>query len=195
MPDPVLHLIAGPNGAGKSTLYERVIGPATHLEFVNADLIAEQCWPDDPASKAYEAAALADERRAELIEARASFVTETIFSHESKLALIDSAADGGYLVTLHIVLVSEELAVARVGNRVSSGGHDVPVDKIRARYTRLWPLLATAISKVDAVTVYDNIRADAPFRVAATFEHGSLVGTSALPPWTPEPLRGLDAYE
>jgi len=43
MADPVLHLLAGPNGAGKSTLHEKVIGPTTHLEFVNADVIGS--WP------------------------------------------------------------------------------------------------------------------------------------------------------
>ena len=37
---PVLYLIVGPNGAGKTTLFERVIGPATGLEFVNADRFA-----------------------------------------------------------------------------------------------------------------------------------------------------------
>lgn len=39
MTGPVLHVIVGPNGAGKSTLYTRVLGPETHLPFVNADLM------------------------------------------------------------------------------------------------------------------------------------------------------------
>jgi len=63
MPDPVLHLLAGPNGAGKSMLHDTVIGPATHLEFVSADLIAAQRWPEDPAGSSYKAASLAAERR------------------------------------------------------------------------------------------------------------------------------------
>lgn len=191
MSDPVLHLIAGPNGAGKSTLYERVLEPATHLEFVNADLIAEQRWPDDPASRGYEAAALAAERRSELIAARGSFATETVFSHESKLELVRIAVDAGYLVTLHVVIVPEELAVARVVSRVRVGGYHVPEDKIRARYSRVWPLLAAAIPAVDTVAVYDNSRADTPFKVVASFERGSVVGTPDWPPWTPDPLRTL----
>lgn len=189
MRDPVLHLLVGPNGAGKSTLYDTVIGPATHLEFVNADVIAEQRWPDDPAGKSYDAAVLAAERRAELIEARVSFATETVFSHESKLELVGTAVASGYLVTLHIVLVPEALAVARVANRVDVGGHTVPPDKIRARYGRLWPLVANAIRVVDDATVYDNSRARKPFRVVARFEHGVAVGEPAWPAWAPQALR------
>jgi len=189
MPDPVLHLLAGPNGAGKSTLYDTVIGPATHLEFVNADVIAAQRWPDDPIGKSYEAAVVAAERRTELIEARVSFVTETVFSHESKLELVRTAIDAGYLVTLHVVLVPEALAVGRVANRVDVGGHAVPQAKIRERYVRLWPLVATAIGVVENATVYDNSRAQRPFRVVAVFEHGVAVGEPDWPAWTPEALR------
>lgn len=188
MPDPVLHLLVGPNGAGKSTLYDTVIGPATHLELVNADVIAAQRWPDDPAGKSYDAAVVAAERRAELIEAGMSFATETVFSHESKLELVRVAVDAGYLVTLHVVLVPEALAVARVTNRVGLGGHTVPEDKIRERYLRLWPLVSTAIGIVDNATVYDNSGAGRPFRVIATFEHGSAVGEPDWPAWTPEAL-------
>ena len=189
MADPVLHLLAGPNGAGKSSLYERVIGPVTHLEFVNADVIAVQRWPEDPAGRSYDAAKVAAERRAELIEARASFVTETVFSHASKLDLVGVALDAGYLVTLHVILVPEELAVARVAHRVRGGGHVVPEEKIRGRYLRLWPLVATAIRMVDTAAVYDNSRGATPFRVVARFAHGRIGADADWPPWTPDALR------
>jgi predicted ABC-type ATPase len=189
MSDPVLHLLAGPNGAGKSTLYDMVIGPVTRLEFVNADVIAVEQWPEDPAGRSYDAAVVAAERRSALIGARTSFVTETVFSHESKLALVQSAVAAGYLVTLHVVIVPEALAVARVTSRVEVGGHAVPEDKIRQRYLRLWPLVVAAIAVVDTATVYDNSRAQRPFRTIASFEHGSVVGAPDWPPWTPEALR------
>ena len=188
MTDPVLHLLVGPNGAGKTSLYEHVLGPTTHLEFVNADIIAAARWPDDAAAMSYEAAVLATERRSELIETRTSFVTETVFSHGSKLKLVQSARDAGYLVSLHVVLVPEALAVARVTNRVEVGGHHVPEEKIRARYSRLWPLVTSAIVLVDNATVYDNSRAAKPFRVVARFERGVLVGQPDWPTWTPDAL-------
>jgi predicted ABC-type ATPase len=189
MSDPVLHLVVGPNGAGKSTLYERVIGPATHLEFVNADLIAVQRWPEDPAGRSYDAAADAAERRAELIGEGVSFVAETVFSHESKLELVHDAVAAGYLVTLHVVMVPEALAVARVANRVEAGGHTVPKDKIGQRYVRLWPLVAEAVGLVDSAVVYDNTRARRPFWIVARFEHGHVIGEPDWPAWTPKALR------
>ena len=78
--DPVLHVIAGPNGAGKSAFYSYVL----QLAFVNADLIAAQRWPGAEVVHAYQAAALAADERAQRISQRRSFVTEAVFSHESK---------------------------------------------------------------------------------------------------------------
>jgi predicted ABC-type ATPase len=189
MADPVLHLVAGPNGAGKSTLYDLVIGPVTNLEFVNADVIAAREWPDDAAAHAYDASRLAAERRDALLAARTSFVTETVFSHESKVDLVKAASAAGYLVTLHVVLVPEDLAVARVHNRVDNGGHAVPEDKVRARYSRIWALVAGAIPITDEAKVYDNSSASEPFRVVASFERGVAVSKPAWPRWTPKDLR------
>lgn len=191
MADPVLHLLAGPNGAGKSTLFAKVIGPATRLEFVNADDIAAQRWPDDSQARSYDAAAVAAKRRAELLDAHASFVTETVFSHESKVELVQDARGAGYLVTIHVVLVPEELAVARVAKRVEYGGHAVPEEKVRTRFHRLWPLVAEAIGVADTALVYDNSRINPAFRLVASFERGSLVGDADWPPWTPSDLRNL----
>lgn len=190
MSDPVLHILVGPNGAGKSSLFDAVIGPTTHLEFVNADVIAAEHWPDDPAGQSYEAAALAAARRLELIKQRRSFVTETVFSHESKLELLHVAIEARYLVTLHVVMVPEALAVARVAHRVNAGGHFVPEAKIRERYARLWPLVAAAIEIADKTIVYDNSRAARPFRVVSNYDHGSVAGAPDWPTWTPAALLG-----
>lgn len=189
--DPVLHLLAGPNGAGKSSLYDLVIGPTTHLEFVNADLVAQDRWPDDPEVRSYDAAMVAADRRAQLIDARRSFATETVFSHESKIDLLRTAIAADYLVVLHVVAVPEALAVARVASRVHVGGHAVPEHKIRERYARLWPLVAEATRTANATTVYDNSRAARPFRVVARFEHGRVIGEPDWPAWTPDPLRAV----
>jgi len=113
-PDPLLHLVAGPNGAGKTTLAARVIAPVTHLPFVNADVIAAERWPLAQAEHAYDASQVAAQVRQELIAARSSFISETVFSHPSKLVLIHDAQDAGYHVTLHVVLVPEDTTVARV---------------------------------------------------------------------------------
>ena len=45
-----LDLVVGPNGAGKSTFVELVLAPnRPNVTFVNADVIAAQRWPQDPA--------------------------------------------------------------------------------------------------------------------------------------------------
>jgi predicted ABC-type ATPase len=190
MADPVLHLLAGPNGSGKSTLWALVLEPELHLEFVNADEINEQRWPDDPGDHAYEAARLAGVRRDELIAARASFATETVFSHESKVELVRAAVEAGYLVTLHVVVVPVDTAVARVDNRVENGGHSVPEIKVRERYGRLFAHVVNAIGLAEHALVYDNTTAATPFRPIAEFERGALLW-SGWPSWAPEELATL----
>ncbi len=191
MSSPVLNLIVGPNGAGKSTLYAKVIGPTTRLDFVNADEIAHARWPGEEVERSYDAAVLAAEERDRRIADRRSFVAETVFSHESKLALIDQARANGYVVILHVVIVPEELAVARVADRVQVGEHDVPEDKIRSRYHRLWPLVVDAIGRVDEAHVYDNSTTAAALRRVASFFSGQPLEEPSWPEWTPEPLRSL----
>jgi len=193
MPSPVLVVLAGPNGAGKTTLFERVLAPVMHLEFVNADRIAAERWPDAQAENGYEAARIAADRRQQLLSQGRSFITETVFSHPSKLELMTTAKDRGYRVHLHVVLIPEELSVARVASRVEHGGHDVPEDKIRGRYTRLWGHLRAAVAAADDAWVYDNSRAASPLRVVAQFVSGQLVTAPTWPTWVSSRLDLPDA--
>ena len=181
-----LDLVAGPNGAGKSTFVELTLAPLLPGSvFVNADEIAKQRWPKDPAAHAYDAALIAAETRARLIELGRPFIAETVFSHPSKLELIDTAHTAGYTVVLHVVLIPEELAVARVAYRVQSGGHPVAENKIRERYHRLWTLVAAAIARCDQATVYDNSGLKGP-RIVAQMSGGFTVGSPTWPGWTPQ---------
>jgi predicted ABC-type ATPase len=184
-----LDLVAGPNGAGKSTFVELTLAPLLPASvFVNADEIAKQRWPKDPAAHAYEAALIAAETRTKLVELGLSFIAETVFSHPCKLELIDTAHTAGYTVVLHVVLIPEELAVARVAYRVQAGGHPVAENKIRERYQRLWTLVAEAISRCDQATVYDNSGLKGP-RIVAQMSEGFIVGSPAWPDWTPQALQ------
>jgi predicted ABC-type ATPase len=184
-----LDLVAGPNGAGKSTFVELTLAPLlVGSAFVNADEIAIARWPDDPAEHASEAAMIAAETREKLIELGRSFIAETVFSHPSKLELIDTAHAAGYIVVLHVLLIPEELAVKRVDYRVRAGGHPVAQNKIRERYQRLWALLAEAITRCEQATVYDNSSIKGP-RIVAQMSHGFIVGAPEWPAWTPQPLQ------
>jgi predicted ABC-type ATPase len=191
--DPVLHVLAGPNGSGKSTFYNEVLAGLTRLPFVNADLIARDRWPGQELEHGYDAAAVADQARDAMITRRSSFITETVFSHPSRVDLVARAIAAGYRVTLHVLLIPEDLATARVADRVAHGGHAVPEDRIRQRYRRLWGHVARAIALVHTARVYDNSLAEVAFRVVAVFHDGKLVGSADWPAWTPAELLQLGA--
>ncbi|GAB97364.1 putative ABC-type ATPase [Kineosphaera limosa] len=185
---PILHLLAGPNGSGKSTYVRHVIAPIADLPFVKADVIAAARWPQAQLEHAYDASRAAEGERQRLLADRKSFISETVFSHRSKVDLVGQAVRLGYIVHLHVLLIPVELSVARVADRVSEGGHDVPERKIRERYDRLWSLIAQARGLADRTEILDNSSAATPFRVVATYEHGELVGTASWPTWTPAAL-------
>lgn len=187
---PLLHLLAGPNGSGKSSYVRDILSPATPLPFINADEIAAELWPDAQAEHAYDASKIAEARRRDRISERSSFISETVFSHPSKVQLVADAVQAGYLVSLHVVIVPVELTVQRVVERVRRGGHEVPEQKIRERYGRLWEHIGAAIQIADITEVLDNSSAREPFRRCARFAHGALEGPPSWPLWAPSALTG-----
>lgn len=182
-----LDLVVGPNGAGKSTFVDQVLLPVLpHRAFVNADEIAKVYWPGDEVEKSLVAARLAEVLRVAFVAMREPFVAETVFSHASKVHLVREALAGGYRVHLHVLMLPEDDAVARVAKRVGQGGHEVPEEKIRSRYQRLWVNVAEAIRLCDTADVYDNT-GHRPVRVAR-FSGGIAHGTVSWPAWTPAAL-------
>lgn len=110
-----------------------------------------------------------------------------MFSHPSKLELVDAAQAAGYTVIVHGLLIPEPLAVLRVRHRVAAGGHHVPESKIRERYGRLWRLVAAAALDADAATFYDNSAITGP-RIVAQIVGGFVVGAPTWPAWAPPDL-------
>lgn len=186
---PLLHLLAGPNGAGKSSYVRDILVPVTQLPVINADEIAAERWPNARAEHAYDAARIAEAQRRDRIAEGTSFISETVFSHPSKVQLVADAVEAGYLVHLHVIMVPVELTVQRVLERVRRGGHVVPEQKIRDRYDRLWEHVSTAIRLADVAEVLDNSSARMPFRACARFAHGALIGSASWPVWTPAALN------
>lgn len=128
--------------------------------------------------------------RDDALSHRRSFITETVFSHPSKVDLIRQSVLAGYLVTLHVILIPEDVAVMRVEYRVTQGGHKVPETKVRERYRRLWHLVAEARELASRCIFYDNSLASRPFLPIANYESGRLVGRPAWPEWAPSGLTG-----
>jgi predicted ABC-type ATPase len=186
---PILVAVAGPNGAGKTTFYGAHLAPAG-LRLVNADELARALD-----ISAYEAAEVAGKLREALVQQRESFVFETVFSDPvgDKRAFLRRAADAGYTVVLCFIgLASAELSEERVAMRVLQGGHDVPSDKLAARFGRSLENLRHAIRELPHVLVFDNSDLAHPFRKVAEFEGGKAVElASPLPRWVP--WRGMRA--
>ena len=162
MGQPVFYLLAGPNGAGKSTLYRALVLSGTisaTAEFVNADLYEAERLQHiaDPEQRSEQARQWADTRRTKLLQAGQSFVSETVFSHASKLALIQEAQAKGFFVMLLLVALDQpERLLARVVQRVLEGGHAVPPERILARYPRTLDNLTQAVRLADAAILYDS---------------------------------------
>ena len=168
--NPDIVALAGPNGAGKSTigpvLLRETLGIST---FVNADVIAQGLSAFDPEGAAFEAGRILLERLEDLARRRASFAFETTLAGRAYLNRIAGLTALEY--RFHVVflwLESAELAVARVEERVRSGGHAVPAEVVRRRYCsgidnflRLYRPLATTWR------LYDN-SAGPPPRLVAT---------------------------
>ena len=153
---PELVMVAGPNGSGKSTLIAALrASPDICLPklYINADDILRDEGLSDPG----QAQQQAQFRRAKALQGREDLMYETVMSHPSKIAELQLAKQAGYLITIHLVATNDpDINVERVGARVHAGGHDVPEDRIRARYERTLALAPAALGYASQALIFDN---------------------------------------
>jgi predicted ABC-type ATPase len=192
---PTFHLIAGPNGAGKTTFYEQWLKARIGAEFVNPDLLVREAlgrWSETRA-EAKMGQELATARRRALMAAGLSLVTESTFSHPSKLDLVEAVLAAGYrLAVYHLNVADADFAVERVADRAFLGGHPVPEANIRSRYERNGPLIRQAVLRAHFGYVFDNSVDGRPPRLLLSFVAGARVGPRPrLPAWAAR-LYGQD---
>lgn len=149
MPD--VYIIGGCNGSGKTTTAMQLLPNGLNLlEYVNADEIAAGLSPFNPESVAVQAGRLMLERLNSLSDAGADFAFETTLASRHYVRFLQRCKTKGYAVNLiYFWLVSPELAIARVKQRVASGGHDIPEATIRRRYERLTTNLLKALKSLN----------------------------------------------
>lgn len=154
---PIFLMFAGPNGSGKSTITQAFRGRGLFpVNYVNADEIAKTLVGSSD-EIGYQAAQMAEVQRQELMRRRQSLAFETVMSHPSKLALLEQSRLLGYQVILVFVGTNNpQINVERVALRVQQGGHDVPTDKVIARYHRTLQLLPRAVELANTVYIFDN---------------------------------------
>ena len=179
-----LWVLAGGNGAGKSTFYKLYLAKYG-IKFVNADLIAKDIDSENPEGLSYHAATVAAKIREDLISQGVPFCFETVFSHESKIDFLAQAKASGYkIILVYIHLFDSSLNEARVKQRVSEGGHNVPTEKIHSRIPRTLKHIKTALSIVDEARILDNSSKDDPFQQIIVMKSGNYeTKAEPLPEW------------
>lgn len=151
-------IIAGPNGAGKTTFArEFLLREARCPDFINADLIAQGLSPLVPEVAAVEAARIMLDRMDKLMLIGKSFAFETTLAGRTYVHRIREWKMAGYVVKIVFLrLPHVALALHRVRARVLQGGHDVPADVIRSRFTAGWKnFLEIYRPLVDEWIIYD----------------------------------------
>lgn len=169
---PVVVAIAGSNGAGKSTFFHAHLA-GTGLRFINADDLAAQMQLE-----AYAAAQLAAALRASLVEQRESFVFETVLSDPvgARVRELEEAGHAGmHVVMVFIRIDSPTTSRQRVAMRVMQGGHDVPDEKLEARFQRTLDNLERAIRALPVVVILDNGDLARPYRLEAVYRGGTRI--------------------
>ena len=153
---PEVIVFAGPNGSGKTTITNmaRTVG-----DYINADDIKRTTLCTD-----IEAALKAEELRNAAIKEHKYFTFETVLSTDRNLNLLQLAKEEGYFIrAIYVLTADPNINVARVTSRVSTGGHGVPEDKIKSRYTKALALIPQLVEISDIVHIYDNTIE--PFRI------------------------------
>jgi predicted ABC-type ATPase len=156
---PQVVVLSGPNGAGKSTVAPALLRDTLSIhQFVNADLIAAGLSPFASNTVALRSGEIMLRRIHELAGRGQSFAFETTLAARTYVPFLGQLHNTGYLVHLvYIWLESPELAIQRVRDRVARGGHNVPEEVIRRRYTRgLKNLFSSYLSLADTWLVCDN---------------------------------------
>ena len=170
---PKLYIISGCNGSGKTTASYTLLPDLLDCrEFVNSDEFAKSFSPFDPGAASVTASRYMLMKINYLLERRSDFAVETTLATRSLLKIVQEARGLGYeTAILYLWLSSPEMAIARVRDRVASGGHNIPEAVVRRRYVMgLQYLFDAYIPVMDRWVLADNSKP--PFQVVAEGSQG-----------------------
>ena len=138
IPNKHIYIIAGSNGSGKTTFAKKFLPDyARCRHFVNSDLIAQGLSPFSPQVAAMKAGRLVLEQINELAKKSLNFGFETTLAGKSYINRLKKLKQNGYSLHLFFLWIpTVELAVARIKDRVTDGGHNVPTQDVRRRFSR-----------------------------------------------------------
>jgi predicted ABC-type ATPase len=161
---PRITIIGGPNGAGKTLFARELLSISRDDYYVNADVIARSLVAEGlPASKTDARAAREMLNRIdELIAAGNDFMLESTLASRSYAQRIPAWRAIGYHVALiYVRLPSAEHSLERVQKRVTAGGHSIPEDVIRRRFTKSLQYLEALYKPiVDEWAIWDSLEGE-----------------------------------
>ncbi len=194
---PRLIVVAGPNGAGKTSITEQLLRHEWMggCVYVNPDFIARDEFGDWNAPAAVlKAAARAAQVREQCLKEGSSLAFETVLSMADKVEFIQRARQAGFFVRLFFIGTDDpSINAKRVALRVMEGGHEVPIGKIIARYTRSLANCPMTARIADRAYIYDNSVEDAPARLLFRTSEGRLIRHyRSINPWAREILHEID---
>ena len=157
---PCIYALAGTNGAGKSSLMGAML-LQQGLEYFDPDRAAQRILSANPGISPAEANGAAWHESKRLLERAVTewldFAFETTLGGKTITGLLDQALSEGVEVRVwYVGLDSVERHIARVRSRVLQGGHDIPEEKIRERYTQSRLNLIRLIPRLTELLLYDN---------------------------------------
>jgi len=154
-----LYMIGRPNGAGKTTSCMDLLPELLNCyEYINADHIAAALSPFASETTAQQAGRLMLQRIHSLAELNKDFAFETTMASRSFVPFLRKCKQQNYQITLLFLwLESADLAIQRVKDRVTLGGHFIPDETVLRRYKRsMNNFLNLYIPLADEWAIYNN---------------------------------------
>jgi predicted ABC-type ATPase len=194
---PRLIIVAGPNGSGKTSITQQLLMHEWMggCVYVNPGLhCARRLRRLELADRrSFRRRERATEIREHCLEHGRSLAFETVLSAPDKLDFIRRAREAGFFIRLFFVGTDDpSINAKRVAMRVMEGGHDVPIPKIIARYTRSLAYCYFVAWLADRTYLYDNSVDDSRARLLFRASEGRLVKTyGEINPWAREIAQRL----
>ncbi len=97
--------------------------------------------------------------------------------------MVEAKARGWQVNLIYVGMDDVQTCIERVAQRVVTGGHNVPQEDIRRRYTRSLANLLVALQQADSTSIFDNSTL-VGYQKLLTIENGEVIErASELPEW------------
>ena len=172
-------IIGGVNGTGKSSLTGVLRETVSDLGIIiDADQLSKQYGSNLAGGKA------AVRQIRQCINTGYSFTQETTLSGSKTMRTIKLAQDNGYYIRMYYIgLGSVEESIERIANRHRKGGHTIPEEDVRRRYTERFDSLLDVMPLCNEIFFYDN---ENGFVEVGRYRSGEMILRANAPAWLDE---------